>query len=216
MDRLPLFSVLMPSFQRAAFVERAVHSVRAQTCTDWELLVADDGSTDDTAARLVALARDEPRLRWWRHPNQGQALARNGLLEHARGRWITFLDSDDALAPGHLALRAEAIARATGLELILAPMQVIGDAHVRCRHGAEAPVHVDDCLAVGMLCVRADLLRAAGGFPRSAYGEDAELIDALLARCTRQVRLVERSYQYFRDHGGGLTAQRGADPGPGG
>ena len=207
MSRLPLFSVLMPSFQRAGFVERAVRSVRAQTCADWELLIADDGSTDDTASRLVALSRDEPRLRWWRHPNQGQALARNGLIAHARGRWITFLDSDDAMAPEHLALRAEAIARAPDLQLILAPMQVIGDEHVRCRYGAEAPVHIDDCLAVGMLCVRADVLRAAGGFPISAYGEDAELIEALSSAGLRTQQLETRTYLYHRDHSGGLTAR---------
>jgi len=206
----PLFSVLMPSFQRAHLLERAICSVLVQTCADWELLVADDGSTDDTAALLLSLTRDEPRVRWWRHPNQGQALARNGLLGHARGRWITFLDSDDALAPEHLALRAQAIRDAPELDLILAPMRVIGDPWVSCRHGARKAVHVDDCLATGMLCVRADRLRPLGGFPPSAYGEDAELIQALRAVCSRPLRLEARSYLYYRDHDEGLTARKRA------
>lgn len=68
MQHAPLFAVLMLRFQRAHVLERAAESVLAQTCDDWELLVADDGSTDNTAALLLSLARDEPRLRWWRHP----------------------------------------------------------------------------------------------------------------------------------------------------
>lgn len=136
-----------------------------------------------------------------------QALARNGLLIHACGRWVTFLDSDDALALEHLALRARASRDTPNLDLILAPMRVIGDPWVSCRHQAREAVHVDDCLAAGMLCVRADRLRQLGGFPPSAYGEDAELIQALRKVCTAPLRLEARSYLYYRDHDEGLTAQ---------
>ena len=98
MNASPEFSVLMASYQRAHLIERAVRSLTAQTHQDWELLVADDGSTDGTLALLGQLARAEQRLRFWCHPNKGQARARNGLLQHARGRWITFLDSDDLVS----------------------------------------------------------------------------------------------------------------------
>lgn len=200
----------MASYQRAHLIERAVRSLTAQTHQDWELLVADDGSTDGTPAVLARLARAEPRLRFWRHPNRGPARARNGLLQHARGRWITFLDSDDALIPSHLSLRVHAIRERPELDLILAPMRVIGDPQVRCRHDARRRVHVDECLAVGMLSVRADRLRAAGGFPHTMYGEDAELIETLRRDCMHEAWIEERSYLYYRDHDSGLTAQRTA------
>ncbi|MDZ7631192.1 MAG: glycosyltransferase family A protein [Gemmatimonadaceae bacterium] len=205
----PEFSILMATYQHAHLIERAVRSVASQTHQNWELLVADDGSTDDTFARLSQLARAEPRLRFWRHQNKGQARARNGLLHHARGRWVTFLDSDDELTPSHLAARAQAIQQQPEVDLILAPMQVIGEPWVTCRHGSSQPVHLDQCLAVGMLTVRADRLRAAGGFPHANYGEDAMLIQAL-QRDYAQQTWIEGSAPTCatRKHGAGLTAQR--------
>lgn len=210
MNLSPQFSVVMASYQRAHLIERAVQSLTAQTFRDWELLVADDGSTDNTRAVLARLARTEPRLRAWRHSNLGQARARNRLLQHARGRWITFLDSDDSLRSDHLALRAEAIAQQPELQLILAPMQVIGEPWVDCLHGSGQQMHVDECLAVGMLCVRADRLRATDGFPKMDYGEDSTLIDRLKTECVHQLWIHDRSYRYHRDHGSGLTALRRA------
>lgn len=206
----PQFSVLMASYQRAHLIERAVRSLVQQTHREWELLVADDGSTDGTCSLLARLAKSEPRIRFWRHPNRGQARARNGLIEHARAPWITFLDSDDALAPNHLALRAQRIQQQPELEMLLAPMQVIGEPWVRCRHRSMEHVHVDECLAVGMLCVRTDRLRAAGGFPDTAYGEDAELITRLQHQCEQHAWLDARTYLYHRDHEESLTAQRSA------
>lgn len=210
MSAFPQFSVLMATYQRAHLIERAIRSLIQQTNGDWELLIADDGSTDGTAQMLARLARVEPRIRYWSHPNMGQSRARNGLIARATAPWITFLDSDDALAPEHLALRARVIARQPELEMLLSPMQVIGPPWVRCRHRSTQQVHVDDCLAVGMLSVRADRLRAVGGFPDTAYGEDAELITELQRHCTRQGWIEERTYLYHRDHDISLTAQRSA------
>lgn len=100
----PRFSVVMPTYNRADTLKRAIDSVRAQRFEDWELLLVDDGSTDDTQALLRTL--DEPRLTVFTQPNAGVAGARNTALRAVRGDLVAFLDSDDEWAPHHLALMA--------------------------------------------------------------------------------------------------------------
>jgi len=95
-------SVVMPTFNRAAILGRAVRSVLAQTHADLEMIVVDDGSTDDTAAVLAAFA--DPRLIHLRHsPNRGGNYARNRGIERATGEVISFIDSDDEFLPHKLA-----------------------------------------------------------------------------------------------------------------
>src|SRR5215510_8385440 len=98
---MPLVSVIMPTFNRADTIRRAVRSVQAQTFTDWELIVVDDGSTDNTVALIEG--RD-PRLKLIRQENQGTAGARNAGLSAGAGSYIAFLDSDDEWLPHHLEL----------------------------------------------------------------------------------------------------------------
>jgi glycosyltransferase involved in cell wall biosynthesis len=99
--RTPLVSVILPTYNRAALLRQAVDSVLAQTLRDWELVVADDGSTDDTTEYLTGLA--DERVRWVKLGHRGSpARARAAALRIATGTWIAFLDSDDLWLPGKL------------------------------------------------------------------------------------------------------------------
>lgn len=102
----PTVSILMPALNAAAFLPRAVASVVAQTRQDWELIIADDGSTDDTPGLARDLARADPRIRVLPAPEtgpRGAAAARNRAMEVARGRYLAFLDADDEWLPEKLA-----------------------------------------------------------------------------------------------------------------
>ena len=97
----PRFSVVMPAFDAAASIGRAVQSVMAQTLGDWELIVVDDGSSDGTA-KLVEGVRDS-RVRLLRQPHSGlPAAARNRGIREARGDYVAFLDADDVWCPQKL------------------------------------------------------------------------------------------------------------------
>lgn len=110
-------SVLMPLYNSAETLAHSVASVQAQTRGDWELLLTDDASTDDTAALAAALAATDPRIRLFRlQRNVGAAAARNHALSFARGRYIAFLDADDLWHPEKLA-RQIAFMQATGAGL---------------------------------------------------------------------------------------------------
>ncbi|PRZ43857.1 glycosyltransferase family 2 protein [Tritonibacter scottomollicae] len=92
----PKTSILMPIYNAQATLTRSVASVQGQSCTDWELLMIDDGSADGSSALAAQLAKGDPRLRLLSPGgNHGAAVARNFGLQHARGRFIAFLDSDD-------------------------------------------------------------------------------------------------------------------------
>lgn len=97
----PRVSIITPTFNRAQFIGFAVDSVLAQTFDDFELLIVDDGSEDDTVSVLEPYRMDS-RVRYLHQPNQGQSVARNRGLARARGEFICFLDSDDAWTPTKL------------------------------------------------------------------------------------------------------------------
>ncbi len=98
---LPLVSICIPTYNRAALVQEAVASVLAQTWREFELIVVDDGSTDDTTEALAAYAS---RIRLIRRESRGGvSAARNTGIAAARGEWLAFLDSDDLWRPEKLA-----------------------------------------------------------------------------------------------------------------
>ncbi len=99
----PTVSVIVPAFNRARWLPLSIGSVLHQTFADWELLVVDDGSTDDSPAVVRQLQHGEERIRYLTNQRRkGPAGARNQGMDEARGRYFAFLDSDDAWEPFHL------------------------------------------------------------------------------------------------------------------
>ncbi|WP_022918988.1 glycosyltransferase family 2 protein [Ruania albidiflava] len=93
---MPLVSVVMPAHDAAGTLASSIRSVQAQSHPDWELLVTDDGSTDETWAMLTDAARLDSRIRPERSDRQlGAAGARNAAIRRARGAYVAFLDADD-------------------------------------------------------------------------------------------------------------------------
>ncbi|MGH8963179.1 MAG: glycosyltransferase [Jatrophihabitantaceae bacterium] len=95
-DGTPLVSVVLPTWNRASMLRRAVESVQAQTLQDWELVVVDDGSDDDTMLVLEGITRFDSRVVVIEAAHGGVSRARNTAIAAARGRYIAFLDSDNA------------------------------------------------------------------------------------------------------------------------
>lgn len=96
-----LVSIIMPTYNCGRFIRESIDSVLAQSYTNWELLIMDDGSTDETPA-LVSAYKDA-RIRYTRNKQQqGAAVVRNKALQEAKGRYMAFLDADDVWLPEKL------------------------------------------------------------------------------------------------------------------
>jgi glycosyltransferase involved in cell wall biosynthesis len=107
-DRFTLVSVVIPTYNRALFVSEAIDSVLAQTFTDYEIIVVDDGSTDNTQE---VLKRYENWIKYIYQENSGVSAARNAGINSSTGFWLAFLDSDDKWMPRYLATQIEWIHR---------------------------------------------------------------------------------------------------------
>jgi len=100
-EKNPTVSVIIPTYNRARLIKRAIQSVLNQTYQDFEIIVVDDGSTDNTEE--VVKSFNDPRIRYIRHEkNKGTAAARNTGIKAARGKFIAFQDSDDEWLPEKL------------------------------------------------------------------------------------------------------------------
>lgn len=97
-----LFSVIIPTYNRANFLPDTIHSVLQQTFSDFEIIIVDDGSTDDTEKVVQPFISSNSNIVYYKIPNSERGYARNYGANKSNGEWIYFLDSDDILYPDHL------------------------------------------------------------------------------------------------------------------
>lgn len=97
-----LVSIITPAFKAEKTIVETIHSVQAQTHKDWEMLIVDDGSPDNTFQIVSQEASLDSRIKIIKQKNAGPAMARQKALDHAKGRYIAFLDSDDLWLPEKL------------------------------------------------------------------------------------------------------------------
>ena len=123
---MPLVTVIMPAYNVAPYLREAVQSVVAQTYREWELVIVDDGSTDETAAIARECLKLDDRIRLVRHENRGLAGARNTALREGRGEFFALLDSDDLWDPGFLESQMDVFARHPETALVSGSARFLG------------------------------------------------------------------------------------------
>jgi len=97
-----MVSIIMPAFNAAEYFPETLDSIKSQSYTAWELIVVDDGSTDEIASLVESFAANDSRIKLIRQANGKQGKARNNGIKHAKGEWIAFLDADDIWMPNKL------------------------------------------------------------------------------------------------------------------
>lgn len=205
---MPQVSVIIPAYNSGPYLDEAVRSVIAQTFTDWECIVVDDGSTED----LGRVEKIDPRVRRIRQANCGTSAARNNGMLSSSGELITFLDHDDLWLSGKLAgqvaaLRADPLAGAavTGFDFIGrdgGPLTPGWDPPTVPSY-AEAIRRIGGILGVTVM-LRRSCLAGVGVFDPLLTGvEDIELV-LRIARVHRILAIPDRPYLY-RHHGGNAS-----------
>lgn len=139
----PAVSVIMPAYNCAAFLPAAVASVQAQTVNNWELIIVDDHSRDDTLALARQLAASDSRIRVLANEqNLGVSQTRNRAIGEARGTFIACLDSDDIWLPRKLELQLSLLA-ASGADLCYCSYSIIDQEGKPCKADYIVPEQVD-------------------------------------------------------------------------
>jgi glycosyltransferase involved in cell wall biosynthesis len=221
----PLVSVIIPAYNCARFIREALDSALAQDYPALEVIVVDDGSTDDTGAILDSYGA---RIRLLSQPNRGCAAARNAGVAHARGKYIAFLDGDDVWRPSKISYQMRALGKA-GYKLAYSRFIVWhqeADGHympAERMFSAKGPALVSDCELVtghaydallkdcmvwtSTVLVEKAVLDEAGGFDETLeLGEDYEL----WLRLSRTLPMLglEQPTSLYRQHPRSIT--RGA------
>ncbi|QNQ08736.1 glycosyltransferase family 2 protein [Sphingomonas alpina] len=208
----PVVSVIMAAYNGAALVGETIASLQAQTLSDFEIVVVDDRSTDDTLAILRAI--DDPRLRVIESAaNQGPVRARNRAVAEARGRYIAGLDQDDLCRPERLARQVAYLEARPDTVLLGTAATALEDGRLSATGHAPAStplliewlLRIENPLVWSSVMVRADAARQLAPFTRPAmlYAEDFDLYHRL-AKLGRIARLDEELLVYRR-HGGGAS-----------
>jgi glycosyltransferase involved in cell wall biosynthesis len=207
----PTVSIVLPTFNRLKYLRPAVDSVFAQTFTDWELIVADDGSEGDTAAYLAALA-NPPRVNVLRLRHTGNPGAvRNAAWQAARGEYIAFLDSDDVWVPEKLALQVASLQSRpergwshTAFAVIDDSGNLLTGARARWWPATEgwilaSLIKMETVIAIPSVMVRRELLAHVGGFDvKQRMCEDYDLWLRLAA--SSEIQGVRETLLLVRSH----------------
>lgn len=190
-------SVVIPTYNRADLLGRAIDSVLAQTYYDFELIIADDGSTDGTAdlvrRYLEPIHPFHDRILYFYQENKGKSVALNNALLRARGEWIAFLDSDDVWLPEKLEWQFRAISKFPNCGGCFTDCQFMNNPHMDTttfrfygRHYEQTLGQLTDsvksllespCASIITLVCRANLIQKIGGFdPELRFTEDYDFM----------------------------------------
>lgn len=177
----PAVTIIIPTYNRRELLPITLDSVAAQTFKDYEIILVDDGSSDDT--RQFIASRPEPISYHWQ-PNQGVAKARNHGLRHTRSEFVAFLDSDDYWQPTFLERTVERLRREPELSLVFTRFTSMNPkGRVLRRHNKQpysgevtATLFASTFIHTSSVVARAWVIRDAGGFDeRLTHNEDYDL-----------------------------------------
>ncbi|MEZ4866324.1 MAG: glycosyltransferase family 2 protein [Caldilineaceae bacterium] len=181
----PAISVIVPTYNRAACIERSIRSILSQTWSDFEVIIVDDGSTDETQQVITTI--DDLRLRYHYQSNRGVSAARNAGVMLAKSKLLVFLDSDDEAQPDWLQQIACTFETDNQIGIVCGGVIIreLGQEFKRLPRQLGAAYHYQTGLfAAGTFALRKVLFDQVGGYAESlAFSENTELALRLIPCC---------------------------------
>lgn len=172
----PKISIILPTYNRAPYLKRCVTSVLEQGFRDWELLIVDDGSSDETFEVINPYLFQHSNIRYLKHQNQKLPRTKNIGIQTSFGEYITFLDSDDRYEKDHLESRLEIMNTHQALDLVEGGFKTTEEVwvvdffdptHTRM-------INIQDCVLGPTFFGKREVFVALDGFQDLAYGEDTD------------------------------------------
>ncbi len=198
-----LVSIILPTYNREKYLNRSVDSVLNQTYKNWELLIIDDGSSDETLSLVKNYLNKFSTIRYFFHENRGAAYSMNVGMQNGKGKFVTFLGSDDEYLAKHLELRVEYLEENKDVDLLHSPAKIIGNEYVKDKNDITKKIHLDDCILGGTLFGKAEVFQKLNGFKEVNYSPESEFIERA-EKNYRIERLKSKTYIYYRDTPDGI------------
>jgi glycosyltransferase involved in cell wall biosynthesis len=209
-------SLVIPAYNRSAYLPAAIGSILHQSRGDFELIIWDDGSTDGTADAAIAAARDDPRVRVIRAPHRGVCASLNAAARLATGRYIGWVDSDDALAPTALERTAAVLDARPGVGMVYTQYRFMDEDGRLGGIGPQCLIpYSKDAMLVSFMTHHFRLIRRTvfdqiGGIDETmAYAEDYDLC-LRLSEVTEIAHIPEPLY-FYRRHSNAITSTHRAE-----
>jgi glycosyltransferase involved in cell wall biosynthesis len=213
----PLVTVVIPAFNAESFIGEAIASIQHQTLDDWQLIVVNDGSTDQTLAAARQAAGEDPRIRLIHFDrNQGISIASNAGFDAARGEFIARLDSDDIALPQRLAVQIAAFRDNDRLAAAGSHARVFGDVPEGIAYCALGDGDIKAHLFDGLNTISGGTLMVRGSFVRrhrirfdecAASAEDLDYLTSVMAAGGKLANVDEVLTEH-RSHRGSFTNSR--------
>lgn len=201
----PFFSVIITTYNRAAILLRALDSLLAQTELSWEGVIIDDGSTDHTTQVVMPYLRKSSKFIYKKQNNGGEEAAKNAGIKIATGKYITFLDSDDAYKSNHLKIRKNILLTHPDVDILHGGVEIKGSVFVPNRHNPSQKIHLKDCVIGGTFFVKKKVMLSAGGFQKVNIGTDADLFERLVKKGATSFKVSHPTYIYNRLNPNSIT-----------
>lgn len=201
----PFFSVVITTYNRVHLIKRAIKSLVLQTDKDWEAIIVDDESDDDTEFQVLPFTRIYANISFIRQTHAGEATAKNTGLWSAKGRYITFLDSDDEYAGNHLETRKAILLRDPSLKFLYGGAKIIGNQFVPDRFDADKQIDLKNCVIGGTFFIDRRLFISLKGFRNISLGTDADLFDRVKNSGVTMREISEPTYIYHHETEDSIT-----------
>jgi len=194
----PDVSIILPTYNRKNYLERAIESVIKQTYKNWELIIVDDGSTDDSIKLIDKYILGYQNVRYMRHSNRKTPLTTNAGIQASVGNFITFLGSDDEYKPEHLSLRIEFMNNNPETDLIHGGVEIIGSPYVKDKNDLTKLIHLSECIIGGTFFGKRNVFFELNGFQNLKYSDDSDFFERAVKKF--KIEKVDfPTYIYYRD-----------------
>lgn len=197
--RKPFFSVIITAYNRAALLKRALNSLALQTESDWEAIIIDDGSTDDTELQILSYLKQPEKFKYIKHKSKGDTASKNEGIFLSKGSYITFLDSDDEYHCRHLEIRKKILLSNPQIEFLHGGLKVIGSEYVPDRFDYEKMIHLSECVAGGTFFIKREVAISFNGFQDIPFGSDADLFERINKAGVFTKKTEDATYIYHRE-----------------
>ncbi|MFM7407889.1 MAG: glycosyltransferase family 2 protein [Cuspidothrix sp.] len=174
-DISPEISIIVCTYNRAHYLNKGIDSVLNQTFTNWELLIVDDGSSDNTFEIVNSYLDKYNNIRYLKHQNKKQCYAKNAGIQASFGRYITLLDSDDSYKPNHLESRLEYMKAHPEIDLIQGGFFSEEEILVADYYQPGKLINLKECVLGPTFFGKRKVFFELQGFKHMTYGEDTDL-----------------------------------------